>query len=150
MLLEQSMNDLCRRLAELRAALRAVQVAAGDGEPAAGIRELVAVLDSAAEAAEKARKAARLPIEIDGVRCALPRSQRQFSVLKHQFCATLNARQTLDTWQSAGREDLVYYIGRCSGPLFAAERALGTCWTRLAEYSALNPGGVMPGFFPPP
>jgi hypothetical protein len=148
--LEKSIDDLCRRLAELRAALRAVQVIAGDGEPAADVREVVILLDSAAEPAEKARKAARLPVEIDAVRCALPRSQRQFSLLKHQFRSTVNAQERLDGWRSAGREDLVYYIGRCSGPLFAAEWALGACWSSLAEYAALNPGGAIPGLLPPP
>jgi hypothetical protein len=149
-MLEPSFNDLCRQLSTLRMAMRAVQVAAaGDAAMAGSAQDALAIVDDVILGAERGRNASRLPVDIDAVRRVLPRCQRRFGEFKERFYGGMNSPQRLAELGEAGAEEIVYYIGRCSGPLFASERALGACWRTVGEYSALNPGGAIPGFFPP-
>ena len=69
------------------------------------------------------------------------------------------ARRAFHVWSKTAREErlaeaecheALYYTRRCSEPLFAAERALSACWQKVGLYSALNPGGVVPGLPPLP
>jgi hypothetical protein len=149
-MLEPPFKDLCIQLSNLRLSLRAVQVAVSSDEALSGsAREALAVLDEVIQGAERGRKASRLPVNIDGVRRALPRCQRRFSDFKALFYSGVGSAERTAELGAAGRHEATYYIGRCSAPLFAAERALGFCWRKVGEYSALNPGGVVPGIVPP-
>jgi len=150
-MLEPVFNDLCLQLARLRTALRAVQVSvAGDTEAAGETRTLALLLGEVMERAERARKASRLPVDIDGVRRALPRCQRQFGEWKDLFYAGPGSPAREERLAEAECHEALYYTRRCSEPLFAAERALSACWQKVGLYSALNPGGVVPGLPPLP
>ena len=149
-MLEKAFTDLCLKLAALRGSLRTVQVdAAHDEELSGELRELVAALDAVVAVAGKARNAARLPVDVDAVRRSLPGCQRQLSLLKERFHAGMGAPGRLDRYRAEGHEELAWHIGRCNAPLFAAEWAISACWSGLAEYAVLNPGGAIPGFLPP-
>ncbi|HWQ55024.1 MAG TPA: hypothetical protein VN442_15160 [Bryobacteraceae bacterium] len=107
-------------------------------------------MDEVIQGAERARKASRLPADVDTVRRVLPRCQRRFSECKEAFYAGMDAPGHITGLNDAGHQEIAWYIGRCAAPLHAAEFSLSTCWRKLGEYSALNPGGVIPGFAPPP
>jgi hypothetical protein len=149
-MLERTFAELCDRLADLRSSLRAVQVAAAQDELLSGeLQELVRTLDGVTAAAQKARHASRLPVDVDAVRRALPGCQRELSGLKVRFCAGVSAAETMEAHRAEGRAELAWHIGRCSPPLFAAERAIASCWTALGKYALSHPGGAIPGFLPP-
>lgn len=149
-MLEQPFNDLYTKLTNLRGAFRHVQIScAHDDALTAEMREMLAALDALMLVCDRARKAARLPVDVDTVRRALPRCQRQLSELKARFRTGLGAPVNLEAHQAAGRVELAWHIGRCQGPLHAAEWAISACWSKLGEYSVLNPGGAIPGFAPP-
>lgn len=150
-MLEPVFDDLCRQLAQLRTALRAMQVAvAADAEAAGETRALALLLGEVLERAERARKASRLPVDIDGIRRSLPRCQRQFGEFKTLFYAGPGSPERAARLEEAESCEALYYTRRCSEPLFAAERALSACWQKVGVYSALNPGGVVPGIPPVP
>ena len=149
-MLEKSFNDLCANLGYFRNSLRQVQVAATHQESlSAELRGLLAALDAVTLAAERARNAARLPVDVDAVRRSLPHCQRQLSVLKERFYGGIGAPAELDAHRAEGRQEVAWYLGRCQPPLRAAEWSVSACWSELGEYSLLNPGGAMPGFVPP-
>lgn len=151
LLLEPVFNDFCLKLAALRSALRAVQVAAATEEAvSSAARELLLTVDEVIQGAERARKASRLPADVDAVRRVLPRCQRRFSECKQVFYSGMDSPERIAGLTAAGQEEVAWYIGRCAAPLHAAEFALSTCWRRMGEYSAVNPGGVIPGIVPPP
>src|SRR4051812_38768673 len=84
--MEREFGDLCAKLAHLRGALGAAQIAAAHDERlTAELRELVAAVDAIAFSAERARNASREPIDVDAIRRALPPCQRQFNLLKQRF-----------------------------------------------------------------
>lgn len=146
-ILEPAFSELCLKLGSLRTALRAVQVSvSGDAPLAAEAHELLLILDETILGAERARKAARLPVDIDAVRRALPRCQERLNHFKAAFYAGLDAPRRVEELERAGREEAAGYIARCGGPLSTAEFALAACWRKVGEYSALNPGGAIPGF----
>jgi len=150
-MLEQPFDDLCVQVSGLGAALRAVQAAAPDDDAtSADVRDLLQLLDEILRGAQRAHHAARLPVHIDVVRRAMPRCQHQLSKLKSRFCTGLYAPAFLAELRAAGREETAWHVERCLGPLYAAERAMAACWTSVGQYSALNPGGAIPGFLPPP
>lgn len=145
--LEPAFNDLCLKLGGLRSALRAVQVSvSSDEELSAEAHGLLLLLDEVIHGAERARKAARLPVDIDAVRRALPRCQQRLSEFRVAFYTGLNAPERVEELDRTGRDEAATYIGRCGGPLKTAEFALAACWRKVGEYSALNPGGAVPGF----
>ena len=148
--LEESFDDLCSGLANLRIALQLVQAAAAQDEKiCADLNHFADLLDGLTKVAQKARKAACHPVDVDNTRRTLPRCQRQFNLLKAEFRARMGGPERIEELRKAGREEVAWHIGRCYEPLAAAERALTACWLGLGEYAVLKPGGVIPGFAPP-
>ncbi len=149
-MLEKSFTDLCTQLNSFRVTLRAAQVAlAGDDALTGAAQNIVTMLDQVVLQAQRAQKAARLPTDIDAARRALPKAQRQFSMLVQQYRASLDSPKVVEELRAAGRENAIYALSRCNAPIFAADWALSECWRNMAEWSVLNPGGVIP-FVPRP
>jgi hypothetical protein len=110
----------------------------------------MALAEEAALSAERGRKAARPPVDIDGIRRALPRCQRQMSRLIETFRGGLGSPEKMEEFRRGERHALAWAVGRAAAPLFAADWALGACWRQAGAYAALNPGGAMPSFVPRP
>ena len=150
MLLYMAFGDVCTHLGSLRASL--VELEAVVAENAALSRsavELIALLDQAAQGAQKAQKATRGPfVNIDAARGALPGCQRQFNDLANRFRAELDSRERVSAFEGEKRDQVIYRLGRCRAPMMAASRAFSVCWMCMAQQAALNPGGCLP--FPPP
>jgi hypothetical protein len=111
--------------------------------------ELLPALDAVSAAAQKAHKGARPPVDVDAVRRALPRCQRDLSGLKRRFFSGLGGQAAVERHRAEGRDELAWHIVRCATPLMAAEWAISVCWSRLGEYAVTHPGGAVPGFAPP-
>jgi hypothetical protein len=149
-MLEKSFIDLCTQLNGFRLTLRSAEVAlAGDEALTGAAQGIVAMLDQVVLLAQRAQKAARLPADIDAARRALPKAQRQFSMLVQQYRASLDSPKVIEQLRAAGRENAIYALSRCNAPIFAADWALSECWRSLAEWAVFNPGGVIP-FVPRP
>lgn len=150
MLLYMAFGDVCTHLGSLRASLVELQATVAENAALSqSAAELIALLDGAARAAQKAQQATRGPyVNIDAARSALPASQRQFNDLASRFRTELDSRERVAAFEGERRDQVLYRLGRCRTPLMAASRAFSVCWMCMAQYAALNPGGGLP--FPPP
>lgn len=145
--MEKAFIDLCRELGNARTALRLLHAGTGgDPEITAAAASLIAIAGEALDTAERGRKAARIPVNIDVVRRSLPKCQRQISRLMKEFRDGVNAPERMRAYPP----EVAWAVGRCAAPMFAADWAISACWRKAAEYAALNPGGVMPSFVPRP
>jgi hypothetical protein len=167
--LEGAFDTLCTQLEQLRDVLRVARLTVSSGEGQAGsvllvdqlaetVEELRGWGQEALTSALEARDAARHPVDVNGARQGLTRTQHRVNLLSQRFSAELasfhriaelkrlgRGRTEVDrlgpelaaqwrAWSRATQDSIVC----CQQPLFEINEALLACWQEMAERAGMN------------
>ncbi len=157
MALEATFRGLPFHLDRLQDALLALQVTLGDKPPddesalCDGVEntvlDLMGALHQARQAASKALKAVRPPMDMDLVRRSLAVCQERFHAIEQQFASDLVSYEKLKELARLGSERRKWLpwsktvkqgIEDCRRPLEQISTALVQCWQELVEHRVKN------------
>lgn len=154
MALEAAFRELASELKKMQDTLLALRLTVGEDRPLKGdaalvdhledtILDVMGQLDEGLKAAQAARKAVGIPLDMDRARRALAKCQESFHQIEQQFSTELVSYEKLKDLASLASErgpewrswagSVKHGLEQCRLPLDGASKALAACWQEIAE-----------------